>query len=400
MANDILESGAGSCPASAFPNTRRVELGRKLWLKLHRTLGLVLGAQFVLVGLSGSLLAFRQPVDEWLNAALMRVEVPPQTAYRPLDEIFAAAKRACPQFGVPERLKMPRLQGLAATVTCMVPAGDIDMDSYEIFADPYTAKVTGRRLTLHGDNLLSQPFVRIVMDFHWTLLLGANRAYIVGIPAICLFVSILAGLCLWWPRNGNWRQAFTIKWGATPERIAYDLHKAIGIYFAAVLLVTLFSGISMIFKPQARALAALFSPLNEELQGFKSTPVPGRPPLGLEAVAAIASTVFPDGKLHEILLPEGPDGVYVAGKQADGEPNRSITNRNVTIDQYSGQILHVQDRNNFTAGETFLEWQYPLHCGEAFGNAGRAVVMALGFAPLVLYATGFLRWRQKRRARR
>jgi hypothetical protein len=30
-----------------------------------------------------------------------------------------------------------------------------------------------------------------------------------------------------------------------------------------------------------------------------------------------------------------------------------------TIDQYSGQILHLQDRKNFTAGETFLEWQYP-----------------------------------------
>ena len=74
--------------------------------------------------------------------------------------------------------------------------------------------------------------------------------------------------------------------------------------------------------------------------------------------------------------------------------------RNVTIDQYKGQVLHVQDRANFTAGETFLEWQYPLHCGEAFGNIGRAFIMVMGFAPLILYVTGFLRWRQKRRARR
>ena len=44
--------------------------------------------------------------------------------------------------------------------------------------------------------------------------------------------------------------------------------------------------------------------------------------------------------------------------------------------------LHVQDRRDFTAGETFLEWLYPLHCGEAFGNGGRAFIMAMGFVPL------------------
>jgi uncharacterized iron-regulated membrane protein len=133
---------------------------------------------------------------------------------------------------------------------------------------------------------------------------------------------------------------------------------------------------------------------------LKSTPIPGQAPLGLDAAATIADKVFPDGRLHWILLPGGPEGVYVVGKQADVEPNRASTNRNVTIDQYSGQVLHVQDRKSFTAGETFLEWQYPLHCGEAFGNVGRALIMVTGFVPLILYVTGFLRWRQKRRARR
>jgi uncharacterized iron-regulated membrane protein len=82
------------------------------------------------------------------------------------------------------------------------------------------------------------------------------------------------------------------------------------------------------------------------------------------------------------------DGVYVVGKQADDEPNRDDTNRKVTIDQYSGQVLHVQDRKKFSAGETFLEWQYPLHCGEAFGNIGRAFILVMGFVPLTLYVTG------------
>ena len=70
------------------------------------------------------------------------------------------------------------------------------------------------------------------------------------------------------------------------------------------------------------------------------------------------------------------------------------------VDQYSGKILYIQDPHRFTAGEKFLEWQYPLHCGEAFGNTGRALIMVLGLVPLTLYVTGFLRWRQKQRARK
>jgi len=401
MAEDIFESGGSKIRAAPVCRpARRLASSRELWVTIHRTIGLFFGALFVLVGLTGSILAFWQPIDEWLNAAIMRVDVPPQATYRPLDEIIAAAKAAAPPYGMPERLRMPRHSGVAAAVTYMVPLDDLDTDFFEIFVDPYTAKVTGKRNMMHGDRLLSQPFIHIVMDLHWTLLLGANKAFVVGIPAIFLFVSILVGLCLWWPRNGNWRHALTVKWGATAGRITYDVHKTIGLYLAAVLMVTLFSGITMIFKPQSRSVVEWFSPLHQEPHNLKSTPIPGQPPLGLDAAATIADKVFPDGRLHWILLPGGPEGVYVVGKQADGEPNRASTNRNVTIDQYSGQVLHVQDRKNFTAGETFLEWQYPLHCGEAFGNAGRAFIMMTGFVPLILYVTGFLRWRQKRRAKR
>jgi uncharacterized iron-regulated membrane protein len=170
------------------------------------------------------------------------------------------------------------------------------------------------------------------------LLFGYDKAYVVGIPAIFLLVSALVGLYLWWPRNGTWRHALTIKWSATPERITWDVHKTFGLYLGAVLIVVLFSGIYMVFKPQVRSVVALFSAIHQEPQNMKSTPSRGRPLLGLDSASAVADKIFPDGKLHSILLPGGPDGVYVIGKQADSEPNRASTNRNVTLDQYSGQV--------------------------------------------------------------
>lgn len=394
------KSSVLSVPATQARPPSRLLIGRRLWLSVHKYIGLALGALFVLIGLTGSILAFWQAIDEWLNAGIMRVEVPAQAIYRPLDEIFAAAKAVMPPGGMPDGLGLPRHRGAAASVGYTVTVGEQKPDYYVVFVDPYTARVTGQRLGMRGDSLLSQPFIHILMDLHWTLLLGYDKAYIVGFAALFLLISVLVGLCLWWPRNGIWRHALTIKRRASVERRTLDIHKTTGLYLSAVLIVLLFSGIYIIFKPQVRAIVQLFSAVREEPKDLKSTLIPGEPPLELDAAAAIADKIFPDGKLHSIELPMGPEGVYVVGKQADDEPNRAGTYRNVTIDQYSEQVLHVQDRAKFTAGETSLESQYPLHCGEAFGNIGRAFILLMGFVPLTLYVTGFLRWRQKRRAGR
>jgi uncharacterized iron-regulated membrane protein len=378
----------------------RNERGRKIFLSAHRYIGLFAGAVFVLIGLSGSLLAFREDIDEWLNAPLMRVEPPTPAVMRPLDEILAAATAAMPADGRPERITLPRHANAAAIIGYMVETDDLDSSFHQIFVDPYRAEVTGDRLLAHGDDVLAQPLVQIVMAFHWTLLLGVNNAYLFGSLGIVIFVSIILGLYLWLPRNGDWRMGLTIKWSASRERIVYDAHRSVGAYFAILLLATLATGIAMIFKPATHSLATLISPVRPEPDFGRSTPIAGRAPIGLDEAIASAEKVFPEGRLHWVLLPSGDDGVYVIGKQSESEPNRTKTFRNVGVDRYSGRVLQTQDRDDFTAGEKLLEWLFPLHCGEAFGVPGRALVALTGLAPLILYVSGFLRWRQKRRARR
>jgi uncharacterized iron-regulated membrane protein len=139
------------------------------------------------------ILAFREEIDEWLNASIMRVEIPAPPARRPLDEILAAAITAMPADGKAERVTMPRHSASAMAITYLVETDDLDTDVYEMFVDPYTAKVKGQRLYLHGNKTLSQPLVPIIMAFHWTLLLGFNNAYILGSLAILVFFSILVG---------------------------------------------------------------------------------------------------------------------------------------------------------------------------------------------------------------
>lgn len=399
MIERTIEARPNRGAASLSRIGRRREVARRVFLQLHRTIGLFVGAVFVLVGLSGAVLAFREDIDELLNASIMRVDTPAQASYRSPDEILGAAFAAMPADGKAERLTMPRHPGSAAAITYMVETDDLETDVYQLFVDPYTAKVKGQRLYQHRDRPFSQPLIPFLMTFHWTLLLGVNNAYVLGSLAILVFFSILVGLYLWFPLNGDWRLGLKIKWGASAERLAYDVHRSVGIYCAAILLVMLFTGVAMIFKPATQSVTTLFSPVRPKVDFGKSKPLPGQSPIGVGAAVAAADKIFPDGRLHWILLPSAPSGVYVVGKQSDDEPNRTKTSRNVGVDQYSGEVLQVQDRNGFTAGEKFLEWLFPLHSGEAFGAVGRSIVLFIGLTPLALYVTGFLRWRQKRRAR-
>jgi uncharacterized iron-regulated membrane protein len=369
---------------------------RQIWLAVHRWIGLLCGALFVLVGLTGSALVYRQPLDEALNA-MMRVTPPSDgAAYLSLDEIFWAAKAEMPRHGVATSISMPRNATAAVAVSYRAPNEDDEPTSHKIYVDPYTAAVTGDKLIKTGDDEMRQAAINSLISLHHTLWLGSGYGYVVGIPALFLLASILFGIWLWWPKPGQWRLAFAIKPGAGAERRLFDLHRVFGAFFAALLCLSLFSGIYMTFRPQTRELVRLFSPVRDTPR-LASQPTADQEPIGLDEAVRIAEGALPRGKLISIALPTTEKGAYVVGVQTEGEPSRTFTRNRVTVDQYSGAILDVENRSSYTAGERFLEWLLPLHTGEAFGDAGRAVMFAVGLMPAFLYVTGFILWRRRTR---
>jgi uncharacterized iron-regulated membrane protein len=68
---------------------------RRIALRLHRWLGLGLGGVFVLLGLTGSFLAFYTEIDELLEPALLQPGPPPQV--KTWQSVLEALQRAHPQ---------------------------------------------------------------------------------------------------------------------------------------------------------------------------------------------------------------------------------------------------------------------------------------------------------------
>lgn len=402
-----MTQGASMLPASpgladsegqGAPRANRMRTWRALWVQVHLYLGLFVGALLVVFGLTGSILVFWQEIDDWLNPALLTVDVPPlgQDAYRPLGEMLAAALQAA-------------LPGSRITQVYGAPTRERVVAVYvehpskawaRIFVDPYRAKVTGLR-GYGAAEWVPSSFMDVVFALHYTLFMGETGVTLAAIAALLLILSLITGVMVWWPCAGQWRQAFVIRRTTNSTRLNFDLHKTVSLYTLVVLGAVLLSGVDMNLNGPYVWMVQLFSPATRgPAQAPTSMPVPGLAPIGAERAVSIATTTYPDGVLSGVAMPEDETGVYVVGRRHVPGLSAFWSERTVAIDQYSGAILDVRDpTTRRSAGETFLDWQWPLHSGQAFGMTGRLLVFLSGLACPVIYATGLLMWWRKRRTK-
>lgn len=392
-----LADSAGPAPTRA----NRMRTWRSLWVQVHLYLGLFIGVLLVVFGLTGSILVFWQEVDEWVNPRLLTVTVPPGAqagapGYRPIEELLAAALQAAPPGS-----RVIQIYGPESTEGVFAVYAEHPSKSWaRIFVDPYRARVTGVR-SYGANEWVPSSFMDVIFALHYTLFLGEIGVTAAGVAAMLLLLSLVTGILVWWPRAGQWRQAFVIRRTMTPFRFLFDLHKTVSLYLCLVLGAVLLSGVDMNINGPYVWAVQLFSPATRgPAQAPTSTPGAGLAAIGAERAVAIAAGTYPDGVLSSVAMPDGETGVYVIGRRHVPGLSAFWSERQVTVDQYSGAILDVRDpTNRRSAGETFLDWQWPLHSGQAFGMTGRLLVFLSGLACPVIYATGFLMWWRKRKSR-
>ena len=377
---------------------------RKFWLLLHRYLGLFAGAIFVIIGLTGGILAFGHELDEWLNADVMAVGRPENVGRASLDAIVAAGLKAMPAGAKAINLDYPRRDGLAFALWFEQASPGRDYpERHQIFIDPYRAQITGQRLLIDFQRIWRDPLLDFVLRLHYSLGLGESGMTLIGWIGIAVLLSVLAGLIVWWPQTGKFRSALTFKRKASRERLVYDWHKICGVYGSIVLLMIVVTGIYLEFPSYGRGLIGQFSPVASPWPEYASR-LPSNPDkpqtISLSELEQIADAHCPGGEFRYIVFPNDASGSYEVGKRAPDEPNRLQAQRRIWIDQYSGEVLALRDRSSQSSGDVFVEWLYPLHTGEAFGLTGQSIILLIGFVPLLLYVTGVIRWLQKRRVKR
>ena len=190
-------------------------MSRRTAFELHRYLGLVAGLTIIIVGLTGSLLVFRQEINHFLLQSQFGQIVPQQQQVSILS-VFDTVKAAYPEpkftlifFELPTQENAP----------IRVELGSENRLITEVIVNPYTGNILGDRLPQYA-------IMDIVYNLHNALLTGETGTIIVRIAAFFLFVLSITGIILW----SGWRKfinGFKIKTNASIKRLNFDIHKVV-----------------------------------------------------------------------------------------------------------------------------------------------------------------------------
>lgn len=117
-------------------------------------------------------------------------------------------------------------------------------------------------------------------------------------------------------------------------------------------------------------------------------------PITLANAVKQAKTALPGMQLISVDLPTSEtEAISIYGLYGDWS-----TYGAAYIDRYSGQVLKVEDtRVPKSLGDRIINSFFDLHVGTFWGLPSRILYVLVGLAPLVLFITGVVMWRHRRK---
>lgn len=357
---------------------------------VHLWLGLGLGGLLVLLGLTGSILAFYPELD-----AIMHPEIRMEGSASPdWDRALETLRATYPEKEGPWRFEVTDAPG-AIPVRYYNPP---EREGHGF--RPMMVWLSGDGSQVIRRDYWGEYAATFIYDLHYRLLLGEIGGKVLGWLGFALLALLLSGLWAWWPR-GAWRKALRIKWKAPSQRYLRDWHKFAGLSGSAFLLILTVTG--MMLELPTESDAAL------NAVGLAVEPAPQVHGSGVAICGAAlippsqaieaAGRALAGARLAWIETPASHGGHYRLRMQVSGDPSFRFPHSFVWVDGMTGVVLAVQDARNAAPGTLVNNWIHPLHDGSAGGLFGRILVAILGLFPLALFVTGWLRWSIRRAGR-
>lgn len=380
---------------------------RALLGRVHRYAGLVLAGILFVAGITGSIIAFQEEIDRWLNPDLYQRATDAPSL--PLDDLVAAVARQVGTSVNAVYLERPGENVLLLVEPQRGTAPGFD----QVFADPVSGRVVGTRLW--GECCLER---KNVIPFLYTLhaslhLPGAWGTMLMGGVAILWLMECLVGFCLTLPagwRNWRkWKSAWTLRPGAGGLRLGRDLHRAGGLWTWAILIVVASSGIALnlrepVFRPMVGMVAGLSpTPLDQAIAAGAADTSDRRLTFAgaLDRARGHARALFPDPVAHYVRYDAELNTYAVAltNRNDRAHPLDGLGPSWLYVSASDGRVVARDAMGAGTAGDTYLQSQFSLHSGHILGIPGRALIALAGLFVAMLSVTGVYVWGRRRMAR-
>lgn len=375
---------------------------------LHRWAGLSTALFLTVAGLTGAVISWDHELDHALNPRLFNA-ASGASAPRPVLELADRLEAEDPRLMVTyASLAVEPGRTLLAGVEARVdPATGrpFALGFNQVALDPATGAVQGRRewgrASLARENLL--PFL---YRLHYSLHLPDAGGWepgvlLMGLVAMVWVVDCLVALWISFPKASAWRRSFAFHWNRGGPRLTFDLHRSGGVWAWGFLLVLAVTSVSMNLGRQVvRPLVSLVSDVTPDVFARKAPQPPDcpvAPSVTRERVVALAAL---EASRRGWTAPAGgifyspAYGTYGVGFFAPGMDHGSggLGNPWLYFDGRTGAPVGANVPGTGSAGDIFLQAQFPLHSGRMFGMPGRVLVSFLGLLVATLSVTGVALW--------
>jgi uncharacterized iron-regulated membrane protein len=338
---------------------------RAIIVKLHMY-GAFAAAVFVVVlGLTGSIMAFEDELDHLTNPRLFKV-TPAGTPKR-LTELGATVLAANPG---------ERIGGYGMGVTPDL-SYYIALGGTAVYVNQYTGEILGRR---SGPTWLSQ-----VHQLHLRLLTGATGQAIVAWAGVLTLLLSISGLYLWWPVK-----RIRINWAGGGRRLWFDVHNTIGILAFAFLFIVSLTGIVIGFESVTSP--AFYRLTNSQRYPFAVpvTPQPGVRLLTPDDAVAMARVAMPDAAPIAVGVPNPKSAYRVAMRFPEDRTPGGRTR--VYVDPFTGAVLQAESSRTTAAGTRIINTNRAIHTGDIFGIPSKVLMSLTSLAAVAQVITGLTMW--------
>lgn len=404
---------------------------RKAVFQIHLWGGLLVALYIIAIGVSGSILVFKEELMPKPRVNVGNVDYKACTADQ-LIHAMDVASTVVPQMkAFLASCPTPANSFFTVTVRPQTPTGppmtrgsSPRLPQRTIYLHPRTIAVLGK-----ADREVS--WLETVEQLHVNLLMGRHGRLWNGIGATALLLLTITGMVLWWPGVKNWTRGLKVDFRKGWKRINFDLHSALGfwtLFFTVTwaltgmyftwpkLFTTPIGKISPIVTAnypamQLRDAASRLYPQQQSgwehrqnrpgaSQAQSQSKLAQGTSIDVRGMIAEAQRQSPDGHLEGVFYGTGPRPmftIYMARGILGDYSNTDF----VYFDQRSGRHLYTWHRGqNHTVGDWLLWLVAPLHFGTSWGQTVKVLWALLGLALPALTITGMLmywnRWLSKR----
>lgn len=368
---------------------------RNLWFQLHWIIGISFGVVLAVVGVTGGILSFEQPIIKALSHGIMTVEVPAGRQPLPPEALVAAIHRQAPGKSI-SSLGFSPARDDAVAVGFASPRGR----GNTVYADPYTGTLLGEAR--------GRGFMQKTRALHrWVLLDIKTGRPIVGVATALLVVLCLSGLYLRWPgRIGDWRTWLTFSFKQKGRSFLWHMHAVLGTWALLLYLLAALTGLWWSFgwyRSGVYQLAGVEQPQRRGPPGAAVQNASKVDQLELHldgAWQAFLATVGRDGyQSARLTLPVSPTGNVSINYLPAAAPHPRASN-SIVVDAATDRIVRHDRYADRRAGEKFIASIFPLHSGEFFGKPGLIAMMIASLGMPVFAITGWMLYLDRRRKKK